>query len=71
MEDNEELTDPTSEVWKANAEDSSDFSGPAAPPDGTSIEKWRIHLEASRRLAAMGGTMPDLEDIPRRRADQL
>jgi Arc/MetJ family transcription regulator len=26
-----------------------------------------IHLEASRRLAALGGTMPDLEDIPRRR----
>jgi Arc/MetJ family transcription regulator len=26
-----------------------------------------IHLEASRRLAALGGTMPELEDIPRRR----
>jgi Arc/MetJ family transcription regulator len=24
------------------------------------------HLEASRRLAALEGTMPDLEDIPRR-----
>jgi Arc/MetJ family transcription regulator len=30
-----------------------------------------IHLEASRRLAALEGTMPDLEDIPRVRADSL
>ena len=29
--------------------------------------KAYIHFEASRRLAALGGTMPDLEDIPRRR----
>jgi Arc/MetJ family transcription regulator len=29
--------------------------------------KALIHKEASRRLAALGGTMPDLEDIPRRR----
>ena len=29
--------------------------------------KALIHLEASRRLAAFGGTMPDLKDIPRRR----
>jgi Arc/MetJ family transcription regulator len=28
-----------------------------------------IHLEASRRLAALGGTMPELEDIPRRRLE--
>ena len=28
-----------------------------------------IHLEASRRLAALGGTMPELEDIPRRRPE--
>lgn len=28
-----------------------------------------IHLEASRRLAALGGTMPELENIPRRRLD--
>jgi Arc/MetJ family transcription regulator len=28
--------------------------------------KALIHLEASRRLAALGGTMPDLEDISRR-----
>jgi Arc/MetJ family transcription regulator len=26
-----------------------------------------IHLEASQRLAALGGTMPELEDIPQRR----
>jgi Arc/MetJ family transcription regulator len=30
--------------------------------------KALIHIEASRRLAAAGGTEPDLEDIPRRRA---
>jgi Arc/MetJ family transcription regulator len=30
-----------------------------------------IHYEASRRLAALGGTEPDLEDIPRLRADDL
>jgi len=28
-----------------------------------------ISREAGRRLAALGGTMPDLEDIPRRRFD--
>jgi len=33
--------------------------------------KALIHLEASRRLAALGGTMPDLKDIPRRRASKL
>ncbi len=26
-----------------------------------------IHMEASRRLAALEGTMPELEEIPRRR----
>jgi Arc/MetJ family transcription regulator len=30
--------------------------------------KALIHIEASRRLAALGGTMPHLKDIPRRRA---
>lgn len=30
-----------------------------------------IHLEASRRLAAAGGTEPDLEYIPRRRVGKL
>jgi Arc/MetJ family transcription regulator len=33
--------------------------------------KALIHREASRRLAALGGTMPDLEDIPRVRAHDL
>jgi Arc/MetJ family transcription regulator len=33
--------------------------------------KALIHFEASRRLAALSGTMPDLEDIPRVRADDL
>ena len=29
--------------------------------------KSLIERESARRLAALGGTMPDLEDIPRRR----
>jgi Arc/MetJ family transcription regulator len=33
--------------------------------------KSLIHLEASRRLAAVGGTEPDLEEIKRVRADSL
>ena len=33
--------------------------------------KALIHLEASRRLAAVGGTEPDLEEIKRVRADSL
>jgi Arc/MetJ family transcription regulator len=33
--------------------------------------KALIHLEASRRLAAVGGTEPDLVDIKRARADTL
>jgi Arc/MetJ family transcription regulator len=33
--------------------------------------KALIHIEASRRLAALEGTMPDLENIPRTRADRL
>jgi Arc/MetJ family transcription regulator len=33
--------------------------------------KSLIERESARRLAALGGTMPELEDIPRRRvADQ-
>jgi Arc/MetJ family transcription regulator len=31
--------------------------------------KSLIERESSRRLAALGGTMPDLEDIPRRRPE--
>ena len=30
-----------------------------------------IHVEASRRLAAAGGTEPDLEDLPRFRAEKI
>lgn len=30
--------------------------------------KALIHRESSRRLAALAGTMPDLEDIPRLKA---
>jgi len=33
--------------------------------------KALIHLEASRRLAALEGTMPDLKDIPRLRAGRI
>jgi Arc/MetJ family transcription regulator len=33
--------------------------------------KRLIQHEAAIRLAALGGTMPELEDIPRRRADNL
>jgi Arc/MetJ family transcription regulator len=33
--------------------------------------KALVHREASRRLALLGGTMPDLEEIPRKRADDL
>jgi Arc/MetJ family transcription regulator len=31
--------------------------------------KSLIAWESSRRLAALGGTMPELEDIPRRRME--
>ena len=33
--------------------------------------KVLIHFEASRQLAALGGTMPELEDIRRLRVDRL
>jgi Arc/MetJ family transcription regulator len=33
--------------------------------------KALIHMEASRRLAAVGGTETDLEDIKRLRVDSL
>jgi Arc/MetJ family transcription regulator len=33
--------------------------------------KALVHLGASRRLAAVGGTEPDLEDIKRLRVDNL
>ena len=33
--------------------------------------KALIHREASRQLAALGGTMPDLEPVKRMRVDEL
>ena len=33
--------------------------------------KVLIHFEASRQLAAIGGTMPELENIKRLRVDNL
>ena len=33
--------------------------------------KVLVHFEASRRLAALGGTMPELEEIKRLRVDDL
>jgi Arc/MetJ family transcription regulator len=33
--------------------------------------KALIEREASRRLAALGGTMPELEAVPRRRSSEL
>jgi Arc/MetJ family transcription regulator len=33
--------------------------------------KALIHVEASRRLAALGGSQPELEDIKRVRFDEL
>jgi hypothetical protein len=64
MEDSDELTDPERDAEKL-------FSDIPAPFVGISAKKRRIHLEASRRLAAMGGTMPDLEYIRRLRVDDL
>jgi Arc/MetJ family transcription regulator len=32
--------------------------------------KSLIERESARRLAALGGTMPELEDIPRRRVSE-
>jgi Arc/MetJ family transcription regulator len=31
--------------------------------------KALVHREASRRLARLGGTMPDIQPIPRRQSD--
>jgi Arc/MetJ family transcription regulator len=33
--------------------------------------KALLHVEASRRLAALGGSQPDMEDIKRLRVDDL
>jgi hypothetical protein len=48
--------------------DHSAFADPPKPSEEISIEQWRIHCAASRRLAALGGTMPELEDIPFRKS---
>jgi hypothetical protein len=52
------------------SEDSADFAELYARAEEISAKRWTIHLEASRRLAAMGGTMPDLEYIRRLRVDE-
>jgi Arc/MetJ family transcription regulator len=33
--------------------------------------KALLHVEASRRLAALGGSQPDMEDVKRLRVDDL
>ena len=71
MKDRKEMTNREREVAKIFSEDSAECGDLFACPEGISVKKWRIHLEASRRLAAMGGTMPDLEDIRRLRVDDL
>jgi hypothetical protein len=71
MEDSEELTPQERDAERISSGDSAEVVGASAPPEGMSARKWRIHLEASRRLAAMGGAMPDLEDIRRLRVDEL
>jgi hypothetical protein len=64
MDNSEELTDEEREAVKLLSE----ISGSSERIDA---KKLRIRREASRRLADMGGTMPDLEDIRRLRADDL
>jgi hypothetical protein len=72
MEDAEGLTGLECEAAsKILSEDSTDFADLYASAEGISAKRLLIHLEASRRLAAMGGTMPELEDIPRLRADEI
>jgi hypothetical protein len=71
MEDRDELTNLERGAAKGFSEDSTEFASLSSPPEGISPRRWRIHFEASRRLAAMGGTMPDLEDIRRQRVDEL
>jgi hypothetical protein len=71
MKDRKELTNREREAAKIFSKDSAEFADLFERPEGISVKKWRVHLEASRRLAAMGGTMPDLEDIRRLRVDDL
>lgn len=33
--------------------------------------KTFVRVQAAKRLAALGGTMPDMQDIPRRRSEPL
>lgn len=33
--------------------------------------KTFIRVQAGKRLAALGGTMPDIQDIPRRRSEPV
>jgi Arc/MetJ family transcription regulator len=46
-----------------------------ANPDMDKSELFReaikvfVRVQAAKRLAALGGTMPELEDIPRRRSE--
>lgn len=51
--------------------DAQDFSG-IAGKSAVINEALRIFVarEAGKRIAKMGGTMPDIEDIPRRRPAQ-
>ena len=72
MEDSEELTDQECEAAaKVLSEDSDEFAALYARTKGITAKRRQIHLESSRRLAAMGGTMPDLEYIRRLRVDEL
>ena len=72
MEGYEELTEQECEsAAKLLSEDSAEFAELYASTEGISAKRRQIHLESSRRLAAMGGTMPDLEYIRRLRVDEL
>jgi hypothetical protein len=33
--------------------------------------KTFVRVQAAKRLAALGGTMPDIEDVPRARGEQV
>jgi len=56
---------------KVLSEDSAQFAKLYTLTEGITAKRWQIHLESSRRLAAMDGTMPDLEYIRRLRVDEL
>jgi hypothetical protein len=73
--DNEGYEDLTEQECEDSAEllskDSPEFAELYARTEGITAKRWQIHLESSRRLAAMGGTVPDLEYIRRLRVDEL